>query len=204
MRYAYGALAPVISEEDLRDHHSVWHQGYVERLNTIVANEPSLHGKSIEWILRNLDSLSPALRAAVAEEGGGHANHQFFWKLVGPDPKIAPTGTLADALERDFGSFAAFKEVFEQTAAQLTGDGWAFLVADPRNGFNLKVLALPGNGSVLPLGLLGLLVCDLWAHACGSGYAGERARWVANWWQILDWGVVELRYAQFVQGQMTA
>ena len=204
LRFGYDALAPVIAEEDLRQHHSVLHQGYVERLNAVVAHEPGLHGKSIEWILRNLDGLSPALKAAIAEQGGGHANHQFFWKILGADPKMVPTGALAGALERDFGSLAAFKAAFELTAAQLSGDGWAFLVADPRNGFRLNVLALAGNGSVLPIGLLGLLVCDVWAHAYGPPRPGGRAHWLARWWEILDWTVVESRYAQFVQGQTTA
>ena len=204
LRFAADALAPVLQADALRVHHEVIHRAYVDRLNEILRPHVAWHGRTIEDLLRNLRGMPPDLRALVADLGGGHANHQFFWKVIGPHGRDMPQGALASAIDRAFGSFDAFRASFEDAADRVPASGWAFLVADPARSFALEVLALADNASVLPLGRMGLLVCDLWEHAWLRDFAGDRRAWLRRWWDIVDWAVVEQRYELFREGARRA
>lgn len=195
LRFAYDALEPFVDERTLRLHHDTLHQSCVDALNDAIKDTPALHGKSIEAILRNLDKVPEGIRNQVRTSGGGHANHQFLWKVIGPaGTRLA--GPLLEAIEADFGSLATFEDAFKQAAAKHIGSGWAFLVLDPDSG-RLEVMTLLGNNSVLTAGKLGLLVCDVWEHAYDLKYPNRRAEYVDAFWNIVDWNVVSARFASF-------
>lgn len=191
--YAYDSLEPYISAEIMRLHHDKHHQTYIDNLNKAIENQPAAQGKTIEQILSALDDLPESIRLTVRNNGGGHANHQFFWKIMKPNGGGEPNGELAEALDRDFGSFAQFQAAFEKAGAAQFGSGWVFLVTDPRQGGKLELITLPNQDSVLPLGKPGLLACDVWEHAYYLQYQNRRADYLRAWWNVVAWDVVEFR-----------
>lgn len=202
LRFGYDALEPYFDARTLRLHHDQHHRAYVEGLNAALKDHPALHGQSIEAILRNLDHVPESIRSAVRDYGGGHANHQFFWKVIGP-PGTVPQGELLAAIETDFGSLQQFQSLFTEVALRHFASGWAFLVLDPRSG-RLEVLALPNHDSVLTLGKMGLLICDLWEHAYYLKYENRRADYLAAFWKVVDWEVVGARLLTFRAGARVA
>ena len=203
LRFAYDALTPVIAEASLRRHHAVDHQAEVDRINEWLLSQPQWQGLTIEALLRRLPEIPAADQATVRLHGGGHANHQFFWKILSPVPQAGPTGPLAEAIERDFGGFASFRERFESAAAAHDGPGWAFLVCRPQRAYALEVLVLGANDSVLtlPEPAPGLLICDLWEHAYTDAFGERRADWVRAWWSLVDWAYVGQRLAGVREGR---
>ncbi|MBV9076285.1 MAG: superoxide dismutase, partial [Methylobacteriaceae bacterium] len=168
LKFAYEALEPAINAATMRLHHDKHHQGYVEKVNEALGSHPEWLGRTIEDVLRHLDELPEEIRQTVRNQGGGHANHQFFWKILTPGgAPQGPEGELKAALEAGWGSVDAFKAAFEEAGAKLFGAGWVFLVARPQRGFALEILARPNQDSVLlePEPAPGLLCCDVWEHA---------------------------------------
>lgn len=201
LRFANDALSPVITAADLVLHHDAIHPAYTAAINHFIAAYPDLGGKTIEALLANLDAVPSAIRDVVTDIAGGHANHQFFWKVIGPDGGTGPSGPLAAAVDRDFGGLNGLKHAFKEAALALDGPGWAFLsLVSPRSP-ELEVLALPDNGSVLPIGKPGVMICDLWDHAWNPAHASLDA-WVDAYWSIVDWKVCDLRYDLLVDGKM--
>ena len=201
LRFAYGDLAPVIDEAALRRHHLVLHKGYVDAVNAVLARRPEFLGKTIETLLRGLNDLPEDIRDDVREQGGGHADHQFFWKILSPPAERRPAGPLAAAIDATYGSFEGFKARFEAAALAHEGQGWAFLSLLPKSGFALKILTLPDNGSVLsqPEPSPGLIICDLWDHA--SAPFGDRAAWLRAYWSLVDWAYVGERFTGIHEGR---
>lgn len=191
--YAYDALEPVISAETMRLHHDKHHQAYIDALNKAVESYPEGYGKTIEELLGRQDQIPEAIRTTVRNQGGGHANHQFFWKIMKPGGGGEPDGELADAIKRDFGSFDQFQQAFQTAGAAHFGSGWVFLVTDPKQGGKLEILTLPNQDSVLPLGKPGLLASDLWEHAYYLQYQNRRADYLKAWWNVVAWDVVSFR-----------
>lgn len=198
--YGYDALEPYIDEATMRLHHDKHHQAYVDKLNAAIAPYPQLHGLIIEDLLRRLDEVPEQIRQVVRNQGGGHANHQFFWKVIGPPQGTLPQGALAEALERDFGGLEAFKEKFAAAAAAVFGSGWAFLVINPANK-KLEILTLPNQDSVLEHGRPGLLACDVWEHAYYLRYQNRRADYLDAFWHVVAWDVVSRRLDNFNAGK---
>ncbi len=198
--YGYGALEPYIDEATLRLHHDKHHRAYVDKLNTAIAPYRRLHGLIIEDLLRRLDEVPDEIRQAVRDQGGGHAKHQFFWKVIGAPRGSQPQGALAEALQRDFGGLEAFKEKFSAAAATVFGSGWAFLVINPATT-KLEILTLPNQDSVLEHGRLGLLCCDVWEHAYYLRYQNRRADYLDAWWNVVAWDVVTRRLDNFYAGK---
>jgi Fe-Mn family superoxide dismutase len=201
LRFGYGDLAPVIGEATLRHHHLVVHKAYVDAVNATLARRPEYLGKTIETLLRGLNDLPDDIRDDVREKGGGHADHQFFWKILSPPAERRPAGPLAAAIDATYGSFEAFKARFEAAALAHEGRGWAFLSILPKSGFALKILTLPDNGSVLsqPEPSPGLIICDLWDHA--SEPFGGRAEWLRAYWSLVDWAYVGERFTGVHEGR---
>ena len=195
LRFAYDALEPYFDEHTMRLHHDIHHQIDVDGLNDAIKDTPELHGQSIEAILRNPDKVPLAIRSAVRDHGGGHANHQFFWKVIGP-PGTQPTGDLRMAIEAEFGSLDNFKIHFTEVAVTHFASGWTFLVMEPKSQ-RLEIMALPNHESVLGVGKLGLLVCDVWEHAYYLKYENRRAEFLAVFWNVVDWHAVGARLAAF-------
>jgi len=194
LRHPYDAYAPHVDATTMRIHHDRHHRAYVDALNALLAGHPHLHGRSVEDLLRNLGDVPADLRPLVRHHAGGHANHQFLWKIIRPGPERPPEGLMAEQLTREFGSPAAFKAAFRAAAGGLLGPGWVFLVADPRQDHRLRIVTTAGQQSVLPLGLPALMGCDLWEHAY---YLRHQDRWTEHLdalWNVVDWQVVEQRY----------
>ncbi len=198
--YGYDALEPFVDEATMRLHRDAHHQAYVDRLNLAIAPYPQLHGRTIEDLLRHLDDVPEAIRATVRDQGGGHANHQFLWKVIGPPRGTKPRGALADALTRDFGGLESFQTRFTEAALAHFGSGWVFLVIHPQSD-KLEILALPDQDSVLRHGRPGLLLCDVWEHAHYLRYQDRRAEYLKAYWNVVDWDVVSLRLDHFHEGR---
>lgn len=198
--YAYDALEPAIDADTMKLHHDKHHRAYIDKLNAALAPHPELHGLIIEDLLRKLDDVPEAIRQTVREQGGGHANHQFFWKVIGPARGTKPEGKLAEAIDRDFGGLAKFQEQFAAAATKQFGSGWAFLVVNPATK-TLEILALPNQDSVLLHKRPGLLACDVWEHAYYLRYQNRRADYLTAWWQVVAWDVVSRRFDNFLAGK---
>lgn len=191
--YASDALAPVIDERTMTIHHTKHHQAYIDKLNAAVASEPSLAGKSVEQLLADLASLPEAVRTAIRNHGGGHANHTLFWTLMRPPRENnQPTGAVVDAIRGSFGSVDAFQEKFNAAAAGQFGSGWAWLVKGPAG---LEVIATPNQDSPLSQGRRPLLGLDVWEHAYYLTYQNRRPDYIKAWWQVVNWDEVAKRLA---------
>jgi superoxide dismutase, Fe-Mn family len=199
LRFAYDALEPYIDAETMELHHDKHHQTYVDNLNKAIEPYPQLADLAIENLLRRLDQLPEAIRTDVRNHGGGHANHQFFWEILGPNAGGSPKGAIGEALAKDFGSFARFQALFAEAATKHFGSGWAFLVLDPSTG-RLEIMSLPNQDSVLLHGKFGLLCCDVWEHAYYLRYRNRRPEYLAAWWNVVAWDVVDQELHDFRAG----
>ena len=203
LRFFYDALEPGIDEATMRLHHDKHHQAYVDGTNAALARHPQWLGLSIEEFLRRLHEIPEDIRQTVRNQGGGHANHQFFWKILTAKGPGKPSGDMAAAIVRDFGSYECFKARFEAAGAQHFGPGWVFLVCKPKSKFKLEILTLPNQESVLlqPEPSPGLLCCDLWEHSYSLGYNNWRADWLKAWWDVVHWEYVGERLAGVMAGK---
>ena len=141
LRYGYDALEPFIDTETMHLHHDKHHQAYIDKVNAAIAPYPQFHNMIIEDLMRKLDEVPAEIRTVVRNNGGGHANHQFFWKVIGPARGTQPTGRLAEGLKQDFGSLESFQAKFTGEALKLFGSGWTFLVINPQT-HKLEILCL--------------------------------------------------------------
>jgi superoxide dismutase, Fe-Mn family len=189
--YAYDALAPTIDEQTMRIHHDKHHQAYVTNLNAALegsewADHPLLQ------VLDNLDLIPEDKRAAVRNNGGGHANHSLFWTLVGPGKGGAPVGHVAQAITGSFGSFDALKTQLIDAGVKRFGSGWSWLIHD---GTGLAVVSTPNQDTPLMTGDTPLLGIDVWEHAYYLNYQNRRPDYLAAWWNVVNWDEVAARYA---------
>ena len=191
--YDFNALEPFVDAKTMEIHHDKHHAAYVNNLNAALKDLPEHQGKPIEELIKNLAALPEAVRAAVRNNGGGHANHSLFWLLMKPNGGGEPTGALADAINADLGGFAAFKEAFAKAGATRFGSGWAWLVV--KDG-KLAVLSTPNQDNPLMDGsgtpILGL---DVWEHAYYLHYQNRRPDYIAAWWNTVNWDEVAKLYA---------
>jgi len=190
--YAFDALEPHIDAQTMQIHHDKHHATYVAKLNEALDKEPSQQGKSLEELLRGINDVPESIRTAVRNHGGGHANHSLFWEVMGPNGGGSPSGELASAIQRDFGSFDACKEKLTNAAANQFGSGWGWLVA---GGGKLEVIARPNQDSPLMDGKTPLLGVDVWEHAYYLKYQNRRPDYLAAWWNTVNWLAVAKRYS---------
>jgi Fe-Mn family superoxide dismutase len=191
--YAFDALEPHIDAKTMEIHHDKHHAAYVTNLNKALEAHPDLQKKSIEDLLRGFGSVPEAIKAAVRNHGGGHANHTLFWEVMGPGGGGKPTGKLAAAIDQTFGSFDALKEKLTAAGVGQFGSGWGWLVAD---GGTLEVIARPNQDSPLMEGKTPLLGVDVWEHAYYLKYQNRRPDYVAAWWNTIRWEAVDKRFGQ--------
>lgn len=184
--YAYDALAPQLSEETLRYHHDKHYAGYVAKLNELILDTP-YEGQPLEDIILAADG-------AVYNNAAQAWNHAFYFEQLSPDPQRVPTGALADAVVRTFGSVDALRERMNREAVGLFGSGWVWLAADRQGG--LVIVSGPNAGNPLRQGLVPLLCLDVWEHAYYIDYRNRRADAVAALWDRIDWKTVGERYAK--------
>lgn len=189
LSYEYGALGHYISADIMRLHHDKHHQTYVDKLNDAIAKVPSLQGKPLVSLLRNLADIPEEVQVAVRNNGGGHYNHSLFWQWMSPQGGGQPSGALADQLVRVHGSFEQFIDSFSEKALGVFGSGWVWLQPD------MTIVTSPNQDNPLMNGgdepLLGL---DVWEHAYYLDYQNRRADYIKAWWDVVNWEFVEERY----------
>ncbi len=186
--YAYDALEPHFDKETMNIHHTKHHQAYINNLNAALEGHADLQGKSLNELIADLDAVPEAIRTAVRNNGGGHANHSFFWTTLSANGGGEPAGELADKINAKFGSFAAFKELFEKAAATRFGSGWAWLAVD-KNG-ELEVYSTANQDSPVMEGKKPLLGLDVWEHAYYLKYQNRRPEYISAFWNVVNWEVV--------------
>lgn len=180
--YGYDALEPYIDAKTMEIHYTKHHQTYVDKLNAALEGQGDLQGKSVEELIKELESIPESIRTAVRNHGGGHANHSFFWPILKKEVQLA--GEIAEAINSKFGSFDKFKEEFSKAATGLFGSGWAWLVAS--NG-QLEIIATPNQDSPLSQGKTPVLGIDVWEHAYYLKYQNRRPEYVEAFFNVINW-----------------
>jgi Fe-Mn family superoxide dismutase len=193
--YAFDALEPVIDAKTMEIHHDKHHAAYVKNLNDALAKAPELAKKSLEDLLKGLNEIPEASRAAIRNNGGGHYNHTLFWQHL-KKGSGGPQGDLLKAVEKDFGSVAKWQELFSEAAMKQFGSGWAWLAI--KDG-KLAVVATPNQDTPLSAGATPLLGIDVWEHAYYLKYQNRRADYVKAFQDVIDWNFVGTRYAKYAK-----
>ena len=191
--YEFNALEPYIDEKTMMIHHGKHHQAYIDKLNAALEKYPDLASKSVEELLRGIDSVPEDIRTAVRNHGGGHANHSLFWQVLGAQVSAEPKGELANKIDESFGSFADFKTKFSDAAVGQFGSGWAWLVVT-QDG-SLDVYATANQDSPFMQGNTPILGLDVWEHAYYLKYQNKRPDYIAAFFNVINWGEVERKFA---------
>ncbi|NJW53852.1 superoxide dismutase [Salinimicrobium oceani] len=193
LKYAFDALEPHIDAKTMEIHHDKHHAGYTSKLNDAIKGT-DLEGKNIENILNNLDMENKAVR----NNGGGYFNHNLFWEIMGPNGGGKPEGDLSSAIDRDFGSFEAFKEEFAKAGATQFGSGWAWLCV--QEGGKLEVCSSANQDNPLMPGIgcggYPILGMDVWEHAYYLKYQNQRPAYIEAFFNVINWEEISKRYAQ--------
>lgn len=192
--YAFDALEPYIDTTTMQIHHGKHHAAYVTNLNGALDKHPELAGKTLEQLVKDLNSIPEDIRTAVRNNGGGHFNHSIFWQLMSSNGGGEPKGDLSKEINSTFGSFSTFKETFEKAAMGRFGSGWAWLGF---KGGKLTILSMPNQDVPMMEGLDPLLGIDVWEHAYYLKYQNRRAEYVTNWWNVVNWDAVARHYDSF-------
>ncbi len=190
--YAYDALEPHIDARTMEIHHGKHHNAYVTNVNKALEGHDALAAKSVEALIADLNAVPEAIRTAVRNNGGGHANHSMFWTIMARGGGGEPSGDLAAAIKMTFGDFAAFKDKFAQAAIGRFGSGWAWLVLD---GGKLAVMSTANQDNPLMEGKKPVMGIDVWEHAYYLNYQNRRPDYVAAWWNVVNWSAVADRFA---------
>lgn len=190
--YDYSALEPHIDTRTMGIHHGKHHQGYVNNLNKALEGYVDLQNKTVVELLSDLEAVPEAIRTAVRNNGGGHANHSLFWPCMSPKGGGQPKGPLAEAINAAFGSFDSFKEQFTQAAMTRFGSGWAWLCVDADD--KLLVTSTPNQDNPISQGLIPILGLDVWEHAYYLNYQNRRADYIAAWWNVVNWDEVSKNF----------
>jgi superoxide dismutase, Fe-Mn family len=192
--YPTNALEPHIDAQTMEIHHGKHHQAYVTNLNAALEKAPELANKSLDDLLRNLNSVPEAVRTAVRNNGGGHWNHSQFWRTMAPNAGGKPSGKLAQAIDAAFGDFEKFKDAFNAAGGSRFGSGWVWLLNE---GGKLSITSTPNQDNPLmdgkPAPILGN---DVWEHAYYLKYQNRRPDYLKAWWNTVDWNEVGKRYEE--------
>ena len=194
--YPFNALEPHIDAKTMEIHHDKHHATYVTKLNEAIAGKKDLESQSIEELISKISTLPENIRGAVRNNGGGHWNHSFFWKLIGPNAGGQPSGELADAIKQEFGSFDAFKEKFANAGVTRFGSGWAWACLG-KDG-KLSICSTPNQDNPLMdvseckgTPILGI---DVWEHAYYLKYQNRRPEYIAAFWNVVNWNAVSKNF----------
>lgn len=196
--YAKEALEPHLDALTMEIHHGRHHKAYVDNLNKALAGHPTLEAKTLEALIADLGAVPDAIRGPVRNNGGGHWNHTFFWKLMAPNAGGAPTGALAEAIQAAFGSLDEFKAKFEAAGIGRFGSGWAWLLV---NSGKLEIASTPNQDNpLMGKALAGcegkpILGVDVWEHAYYLKYQNKRADYLKAWWNVVNWAEVSRLFA---------
>ncbi|HFK1549104.1 TPA: superoxide dismutase [Bacillus albus] len=191
LSYAFDALEPHFDEQTMMIHHDRHHATYVNNLNAALEGHDDLSTKSVEELIEKLDSVPENIRATVRNNGGGHANHSLFWTILSPNGGGAPTGLVAEAINKAFESYDQFKDQFTRAATGRFGSGWAWLVVD--NG-QLAITSTPNQDSPLMEGKKPILGLDVWEHAYYLKYQNKRPDYISAFFNLINWDEVNKLY----------
>lgn len=195
--YDYDALEPYIDKETMVIHHDKHHKAYVDNLNKALEGHEEIQAKDVEYLLKNLDSVSEEIRTAVKNNAGGHLNHSFFWTVL--KKNVQPGGEVLKAIITDFGSYDNFLQEFKQAAVTQFGSGWAWLVLNP-NTNKLEVTQTRDHETPITDGKIPLLVVDVWEHAYYLKYQNRRPDYVDAFINVINWEQVNKNYLKATQG----
>ena len=188
--YAPDALEPHIDKMTMEIHHGKHHNAYVTNLNAALEKAPELQSKSIEDLVKGINTVPEAVRTAVRNNGGGHLNHSMFWQIMGPKAGGAPTGAIADAINSSFGSFDKLKEQLKAAAVGRFGSGWAWVID---NGGKLVVESTPNQDNPMMDGKKPVFGIDVWEHAYYLKYQNRRPDYIDAWWNVVNWSEINKR-----------
>jgi Fe-Mn family superoxide dismutase len=188
--YPTDALEPHIDKMTMEIHHGKHHQAYVTNLNAALDKHPELQSKSIEDLLKGINTVPEDIRTAVRNNGGGHANHSMFWQVMGPNAGGAPTGAIADAITGSFGGFDKFKEEVKKAGVGRFGSGWAWVIDQ---GGKLVVESSANQDSPLMEGKKVVFGVDVWEHAYYLKYQNRRPDYLDAWWNVVNWAEINKR-----------
>lgn len=191
--YPTDSLEPHIDARTMEIHHGKHHATYVTNLNNALKDHPSLSSRSLDDLITHLETIPEAIRTAVRNNGGGHWNHDLFWKLLTPEGSNSPKGDLAKAIDSAFGNLDEFKAKFKTAALGRFGSGWAWLVAN-QDG-SVAITSTPNQDNPLMEGKHAVLGLDVWEHAYYLNYQNRRADYIDAFWNVLNWDIVGSLYA---------
>ncbi len=190
--YSFDALEPHIDAKTMEIHHDKHHQAYITNANNALKDYPELAAKPVEELIADLSVVPESIRGPVRNNDGGHANHSFFWKILGPNAGGAPTGKLAEAIDSTFGGFDQFKEKLQAAGAGRFGSGWAWLVVNKAG--KLEIISTPNQDSPIMDGLKPVLGVDVWEHAYYLKYQNRRPDYLKAVWAVINWDAVGKNY----------
>ncbi|MBI5614047.1 superoxide dismutase [Candidatus Gottesmanbacteria bacterium] len=194
--YAYNALEPFIDETTMKIHHDKHHAAYIKNANDALTGLDAFSQMPVETLLTKLEDLPENIRTKVKNNAGGHFNHSLFWMMMSPNPKGAlrqAQDDLGIAINKAFGSFEKFQELFTVSTLSRFGSGWVWLVL---NKGALEVVDTPNQDSPLSEGKTPILGLDVWEHAYYLKYQNMRAEYVKAWWNVVNWKEVSDRYGR--------
>ena len=191
--YDFAALEPHIDAKTMEIHHGKHHQAYVNNLNAAIEKAPDLASKSLDDLMRNVNTAPESVRTAVRNNGGGHWNHSMFWQIMAPKAGGEPAGNLGNAIRSAFGDFAKFREQFSAAGVGRFGSGWAWLI---NNGGKLAIASTPNQDNPLMDGQRAIMGLDVWEHAYYLKYQNRRPDYITAWWNVVNWKEVEKRFSQ--------
>jgi superoxide dismutase, Fe-Mn family len=190
--YGLDALEPYLDAKTMEIHYTKHHQTYLNNLNAAVEKHPELFKLTVEEILKDLNKVPEDIRMTVRNHGGGYFHHTFYWETMAPNSGGEPVGKVAEAINKTWGNFAAFKAEFEKAALGRFGSGWAWL--SKKADGSLMIHSTPNQDSPLSEGVTPLLTVDVWEHAYYLKYQNRRAEFVTNWWSVVNWKAVDQRF----------
>lgn len=190
--YAFDALEPYIDAKTMEIHHDKHHGAYVKNLNAALEGQAALAKLSVEELISKIDSVPENIRTAVRNNGGGHANHSLFWKIMKKGGGGEPKGEIADAIKSTFGSFNEFKTKFNEAATKRFGSGWAWLQV---KGGKLGIESTANQDNPLMSGAKPVMGIDVWEHAYYLKYQNRRPEYIEAWWNVVNWEQINQNFS---------
>ena len=190
--YDYSALEPYIDAQTMTLHHDKHHAAYVNNLNAALEKHPQLASKSVEELLRDINSVPDDIRTAVRNNGGGHMNHTMFWQIMMPKGGGPPSGRISEEIKKTFGSFEEFQKQFNDAGTKRFGSGWVWLVRGKTG--KLEVTSTANQDNPIIDGVHAIMGNDVWEHAYYLKYQNRRPEYLAAWWNVVNWDEVNKRF----------
>ena len=190
--YDYSALEPYIDAQTMTLHHDKHHGAYVSNLNAALEKHPQLANKSVEDLLRDINSVPEDIRTAVRNNAGGHMNHSMFWQIMKPKGGGPPSGRVGEEIKKTFGSFEDFQKQFNDAGVKRFGSGWAWLVRSKAG--KLEVISTANQDNPIMDGHHAIMGNDVWEHAYYLKYQNRRPEYLAAWWNVVNWDEINKRF----------